>query len=216
MNPDDVTRFPLTWPTGWARTPAHLRQRARFHQTRVVVSADGGHFRNKEALSVGDALERLTTELRRLNVSRVVVSSNLRTRQDGRPYAAQARNLDDPGVAVYFHVKGAARVLACDKWISAAENIAAIAGHIEAIRAQQRYGVGSLDQVFAGYAALPPQASHDWRLILGFAAAAAVTRAMVDERFRERARAAHPDTGGSHDVMARLSEARAAAIRELT
>lgn len=213
---DDVTRFPLVWPTGWPRTPPHFRRRALFHSTRSVYSPDGASSRRqKETLSVGDALERLTAELRRLAVTSVVISSNLRVRQDGRPFAQQARNLDDPGVAVYFHVKAAPRVLACDKWISAAENLAAVAGHIDAIRAQQRYGVGSLDQVFAGYVALPPDASHDWRLILGFAIGTAVSRSMVDEAFRARARSAHPDAGGTHDDMARLSEARAAAIKEL-
>jgi hypothetical protein len=32
-----------------------------------------------------------------------------------------------------------------------ADNIAAIAAHIDAIRRQDRYGVGTLDQAFAGY-----------------------------------------------------------------
>jgi len=216
MTDDDVTRFPLTWPAGWKRTAAHARRRAPFHATRFVSSESGGGYRTKEPLSVGGAMERLTDELRRLGVSRIVVSSNLRTRQDGRPFSQQARHLEDPGVAVYFSVKGAPRVLACDKWQSAAENIAAIAGHISAIRAQDRYGVGSLEQAFAGYAALPPQASADWRIVLGFAAGAVLSRALVDERFRERARAAHPDAGGSHNDMARLTEARAAAHRELS
>src|SRR5262249_10559 len=128
-------------------------------------------------------------------------------------YAQQAKQLDDPGVAVYFGLNGKPRVLACDKWLSAAENLAAIAGHIDAMRAQDRYGVGTLDQPFAGHAALRPWGSADWRLVLGFGAGAVVTRDDLDAAFRTKSRAAHPDVGGSHDAQARLSEARMAALK---
>jgi hypothetical protein len=57
---------------------------------------------------------------------------------------------------VYFKLHGKDRVLACDKWDRVADNIAAIAAHIDAIRRQDRYGVGTIDQAFAGYSALPP------------------------------------------------------------
>src|SRR5262245_16780076 len=172
---DDVTRFPLVWPDTWARTLPHLRRRAAFHERRTVFVEGGGSYQKKESLSVGQAIDRLMGELRRLGVGKIIVSSNLKVRQDGRPHSQQARHLDDPGVAVYFTVKGAPRVLACDRWLSAAENMAAIAGHIAAIRAQDRYGVGTLEQAFAGYAALPPQASHDWRIVLGFERGVTIT-----------------------------------------
>ena len=61
---------------------------------------------------------------------------------------------DDPGVAVYFQLHDKERVLACDKWDTVADNIAAIAAHIDGIRRQDRYGVGTIDQAFAGYSAL--------------------------------------------------------------
>lgn len=208
-------RFPLSWPAGWKRTPYGQRRRAMFHKVRRVQGpVPGTSYQQKESLDLGDGLKRLEGELRRLGAQRVVISSNLQLTQDGRPYTKQAKMLNDPGVAVYFTLKGQPRALACDQWQSAAENMAAIAGHIEAIRACDRYGVGTLEQAFAGYAALPANTAHNWRAVFGLGDDVR-DLARVDERYRELARTAHPDVGGSHDAMARLSEARAAARQEL-
>lgn len=208
---ENATRFPLAWPTGWKRTPSHARRQAAFSKR---VQTAGRAWARKERLGVGDGLDRLTDELRRLGASNVVISSNLRVRGDGLPYAQQAKQLDDPGVAVYFRLKGAPRALACDKWHSAAENMAAIAGHIAAIRAQERYGVGTLEQAFAGYAALPPNAAIDWRAVLDFGPGQ-VTVDDVQAKYRLLARKAHPDAGGSEVEMSRLNVARDAALEAL-
>lgn len=218
---ETTSRYPLSWPVGWKRTPAHQRRRAAFHATSVAYgSADSAgvrsSYRTKRSLTVGDGLDRINGALRRLNARRVVISSNLRTRMDGLPYASQAKQLDDPGVAVYFTINNAPRVLACDRWLSAAENMAAIAGHIDAFRAQERYGVGTLEQAFAGYAALPPKGGT-WRTTLGFAVDEVVDADQIERAFRERARTAHPDVaGGSHDAMASLTQAKSEALEELT
>jgi hypothetical protein len=121
----------------------------------------------------------------------------------------------DPAVAVYFRLHNADRVLACDAWTRVADNLAAVAAHVEAIRAIERYRVGTVDQAFAGYAALPPKGST-WRTTLGFTPDQIVTPEEVDRAFRERARDAHPDAGrGSHDAMASLTVARQEARAEL-
>lgn len=207
----DQQRYPLSWPNGWKRTPWNQRRAAMF--SKRSQSADSG-WRRKERLDVGDGLDRLLGELRRLGASGVIISSNLRLRNDGLPYAQQARTLEDPGVAVYFKLGGKPRVLACDRWNSAADNMAAIAGHIEAIRACDRYGVGSMDQAFAGYTALPPDAASDWAIVLGVSPSA--TRDQINEAYRELARKAHPDAGGSHYEMSRLNVARAAALEAVS
>lgn len=210
----DAQRYPLSWPSGWKRTPGHSRKRAAFHSTKTVYgsqNSDGSRnsWKQKESLSVGEALERLESELRRLGAQRVISSSNLRVRHDGLPYSQQAKQLIEPGIAVYFRLANAPRVLACDRWSSAAENMAAIAGHIAAIRAQDRYGVGTLDQAFAGYAALPPTA-EDWSIVLGISATA--SRDEIEDAFRQLARKHHPDVGGTHEMMAKLTEARRVAL----
>jgi hypothetical protein len=145
----------------------------------------------------------------------VVISSNLQVTNAGRPYTKQAKVLEDPGVAVYFRLNQTALVLACDRWLSVAENMAAIAGHIEAIRAQDRYGVGSVEQAFAGYKALPADTARDWRHVFGFKAGTEPSMDEVDRAFKALARGQHPDSGGSHEMMAFLNRARDFARTEI-
>lgn len=213
--PETVPAFPLTWPVAWKRTSYSSRRPAPFHKQRQRYGDGGSNWKERERLTVGDANVNLRRELRLLGATRVTVSSNLRLRDDGQPYAQQAKQLNDPGVAVYFTLKGAPRVLACDKWSSVADNLEAVARHIELLRAVDRYGVGFLEQAFAGYTALPPAVGHDWRQTLGFRSDELVSPNVVEARYRERAKNAHPDVGGDPNEMARLNAARDLAIQEL-
>lgn len=206
----DVQRFPLSWPAAWKRTPYGQRKHAAFGKR---VTTPGSVYKMTASLEVGDGLRRLLGELERLGAKGVIISSNLTIRNDGLPYAGQKKMLDDPGVAVYFKLKGKDTVLACDRWFSVADNMAAIAGHIEAIRACDRYGVGSVEQAFAGYQALPAPAGVEWWTVLGVAVNASLEQ--VEDAWRAKAREAHPDTGGSHDEMARINAARDAARKAL-
>jgi hypothetical protein len=209
---DDATRYPLAWPSGWRRTTS--RRQAMFSKKVRSTNGVGSSYLRTENLSVGDGLQRLQGELRRLGARNPVISSNLRCNLDGSIKANQPKMLADPGVAVYFRLNQQPRVLACDKWNSAADNMAAIAGHIEAIRAQERYGVGTLDQAFAGYAALPPVGGTqggDWRAELGFAPNELISPNVVEARYRKLLQERHPDHGGSHDAIVRLNVARDAA-----
>lgn len=208
-----VTRYPLSWPSGWKRTLAAGRKRATFgHAPQRPSTTTPGHFwRAKTELSVALATDRLLGELHRLGAADVILSTNLVVRLDGFPRSGQAEPAD-PGVAVYFTLKRADRCLACDRWTRVADNIAALAAHVSALRGIDRWGVGTVDQAFTGYTALPPAAA-DWALILGVSSAATLDD--VDAAFRRLARDAHPDHGGSHHDMARLTEAREAARQAL-
>lgn len=212
-------RYPLDWPTGWTRTTWDRRGKASFGVRRTVVRGEGESRRESvvfASLTVSDGLKRLEGELRRLGASRVTISSNLQYTQDGRPFAKQSKILIDPGIAVYFELKGRAHVLACDRWQSAADNMAAIAGHIEAIRACDRYGVGSIEQAMAGYKALPADTAADWRSVFGFPPESDPSYADVDAAFKRCAREKHPDAIGGSDVeMAHLNRARAYALQEV-
>jgi hypothetical protein len=152
VNIESVKRYPLEWPIGWKRTT--YRKAAPFFK-QVRQYTETGSYARKESLSVGDATTRLMGELKRLGARHVIISSNLRVREDGLPYAQQAKQIPDPGVAVYFQLSGQPRVLACDKWSSVGRQPRRDCGHIEAIRACDRYGVGTLEQAFTGYKALP-------------------------------------------------------------
>jgi hypothetical protein len=196
----------------WKRTPKHARARARFSAERQYTSSTGSPYRQKGDVSIAKACERLDSELRKLNATDVVLSTNVPTRLDGFPRSS-APPPDDEGVAVYFSVKKKKHVLASDKWDRVADNIVAVAKHIEALRGMERWGVGSLEQAFAGYAALPASTSH-WSSVLGLSENEATVDA-VQSRYRKLAHERHPDRGGSNDSMQELTQARDAAMEYL-
>lgn len=192
--------YPLQWPMGWQR--ARRRERASFGTT------GRNRYGNREALTISEARERLADELDRLGARYITLSSNLELRLDGAPRSGQAEPAD-PGVAVYFQLGGRPTVLASDKWDRAADNIAAIAKHIDALRGIDRWGVGTAAQAFAGYQALP--APEQWWQVLGVSEQA--TRSDIAVAYRKLASKAHPDTGGSNAAMARLNAARDDGLR---
>lgn len=187
------TPFPLTWPMSWPR--ARHRDVARFK-----AQTSSGWMGQA---SVAVARERLQREVDLLGARGVILSTNVELRLDGQPRSDRSEP-SDPGVALYFKLKGKDTVLACDRWTRVADNIIAIAKHIEAIRGMDRWGVGSLDQVFTGYQALP--APEQWWQVLGVSEGASV--ADIDAAYRAAAPKAHPDRGGSDAAMARLNAAR--------
>lgn len=174
----------MNWPAGWPRT-------------------QGGRFDSPFASrTVGQAIDGLVRELELLRCESAVISRNAVLR--GVPL--------DPGIAVYFRLKGAERVLACDRWRSMEENAWAIAKHVEAIRGQQRWGVGSVDQAFAGYTAIPEKTGGEaWYETLGVDQNANVD--VIRAAWREKAKVFHPDAGGSDQAMARINAALEVAIR---
>jgi len=203
IRPEAIPRYPLEWPLGWKRTDSYRRQRASF-QTKS--SADG-------RLSVAKAMERLQGEIDRLGGRNAVLSTNVSLRLDGRPRSDQEPS--DPGVALYFTFKGKATVLACDKWNRVADNIAALAAHIDALRRVDRYGVGTIEQALAGYKALPADTAANWRAVFGFAKDSRPTVDQVDSAYKRLAREKHPDVGGAEIEMAHLNRARDYALQEL-
>jgi len=171
---------------------------------------DGVAYAKTESLTVSQALSRLTAEIHRLEgVSRLVISTNIEVRRDGLPYSGQA-DPKDPGVAVYFTRSKKPYCLACDRWDRVADNLAAVAAHVGALRGIERWGCGTIEQAFTGHLALAYY-GVDWRVVF----AGAKTFDDVERMYAERARRAHPDHGGSHEDMRQLNEARDKARAEL-
>lgn len=196
--PDPIQAYPLQWPPGWKRTE-------RFRRT-------GGRFsRHGRVLTVSDGVERVLSELARLNVSRndIVISTNIPTRLDGFP-RSDARRPDDPGAAVYWRTANqkravAPKCMAIDRYTCVEDNLAAIAATLEAMRAIERHGGAEiLDRAFTGFVALP--APEQWFTVLGVSAHA--TREDIEKRYRELAAQHHPDRSGDEQVMARINVAR--------
>lgn len=191
---------PLHWPIGRPRTAPHLRRRnANWKSTTVAAASD-----------------EIVREVRLMGGGGLVLSTNLALRADGFPRSVQPEPAD-PGVAVYFTRKGQKLALACDAWKTVAQNLRAIGMHLAALRGQERWRVGSLDQAFAGYAALPEpntSSSREWWQVLTLdlgglnqlkASGPLVQRAWLRDIYRELAKERHPDAGGTD-----------AAFRELT
>lgn len=202
--------YPLSWPVGWPRSPTSTR--AKFGTVQRVRSKYNAEltYRQRSSATVADGRDRLLDELRRLGATDVVISTNIRTRLDGQPTGRSAEP-PDSGAAVYFRLKGEPRVLACDKWDRVADNLVALAKHIEAVRGQVRWGVGSLEQAFGGYKALPAVgAKRQWWEILALPQTA--SRAEIDRKRTELLRRHHPDVGGSHTMAAEINAAYAEAI----
>jgi hypothetical protein len=209
-------RHPLHWPEGWPRVDPQYRDRARFGSiTRKYVEGGSGMGWNERgSLTIHAALRRLSDELARLGASDSEISSNVPLRLDGLPYS-DVKEPRDPGVAVYFRRKGQSIAMACDKWDRAADNIAAIAAHIDALRRIERYGVGSLDRAFTGYAALPAPGRRAWRDVIRVGGMVPTNKAELRAWFNLLARERHPDHGGSDILMAELNAAMDAARKEL-
>lgn len=194
--------YPLQWPAGWPR--ATQRGTAKFNQ-----KVNNGRWDETKKVTIAVAVERLQRELDLLKAQYVTLSTNMELRLDGRP-RSDARKPTDPGAAVYFRLGGKDTVLACDKWDELADNIVALAKHIEALRGMDRWGVGTAAQAFAGYQSLP--APEQWWQVLGVTSGA--TAEEIRKAYRAKATVAHPDRGGSHATMARLNAARDEGLKE--
>jgi hypothetical protein len=204
--PEAPTAFPLAWPTG--RSRARSRRAGTFSTTK----RNDPDQKRPKPLTLAEARERLATELDRLGARLPILSSNVELRLDGQPRSGQ-HSPQDPGVAVYFQLAGDPIVLACDQYFDVAQNIAAIAAHIDAMRRMERYGVATVKQMFTGFLALPaPIVIDDWRDALGHPK----DLAEAEFNYRYRIAHAHPDVlGGSHAEAARLNAAVARAREEM-
>lgn len=181
--------YPLAWPEGWPR--AETRKKGQFlHERRELT-----YFR---------AEQRALQELERLvRASNVVVSSNV----------IRDREPKDPGVAMYWREEssGADRVIAIDIYTRAADNLAAIAATIEAMRAIDRHGGATiLNRAFTGFTALPPPADCWKELGVGRGASAAAIEAAWKGKIRD-CRRTHPQ--GDHPSEGAINAAHDEALR---
>jgi hypothetical protein len=209
----EITASPLCWPPGWRRCKS--RTSAKFGKSVSVKNTySDGYHTSKRELSIEDGTRRILGELGRMGIAshKIIISSDLRLRNDGLPYSNQATSKLDPGVAVYWQDGSQRRCMAIDRYDRIADNLAAIAATIEAMRAIERHGGAEiLDRAFTGFAALPAPAAQDApHEVLGVSENA--TAAEIDYAYRRLAQQCHPDVGGSHEAMTRINTARDAML----
>lgn len=198
----DVAAYPLQWPAGWPRTPKQNRVWGQFDGTMDKIRRELVHAIDLIALG-----EQARTHTIR---DYIVISTNIPLRRDGEP-RADVSKVDDPGVAVYFERNGKPLCFACDKYDAVWKNMRAIQRTIEALRGIERWGSSQmLERAFTGFAALPPKSMPSCWDMLGVSCDA--SEAEVIAAWREKAKTAHPDTGGSHEAMSALNDAKDIAL----
>lgn len=225
---EDVQAYPLAWPDGWPRTPVARREDgARFKSGDAFSGAgDQRRYVGKRMITFDRARRLLRDELDRLKAQNVVLSTNARVRADGEARSDDAeRRLSDPGIAVYFRIKGKPMVMAQDAFDSLAANTRSLGLAIEAMRQLERHGGGTMmERAFAGFTALPaPEGStpkRPWWIVLNYSADADDRADLsVDEvraRYKTLAKRRHPDSdGGSHELMSELNQALEDAVLDL-
>lgn len=177
--------YPLQWPQGWPRTRAP--KRSAFKYTGHVTTL------------------ALLNEIKLLGGKLAVISTNIRLRNDGLPYAND-RVPDDKGAAVYFELKGHPMAFACDKWDKVHDNLQSIRKTIEALRGIERWGASDMmERAFSGFQQLtgPQMKSHCQILGVGENA----TPEQIRAQYQYLARRNHPDVGGDTNRMAEINEA---------
>jgi hypothetical protein len=196
--------YPLSWPEGWKRT----------------TSRKFGQFRTGNRwISVNDATRRVLNEFRHMQISAddIIVSTNVPLRLDGMPRSDQEPA--DPGVAIYWQTKKhGMRCIATDRYQHVADNLAAIAATLEAMRAIERHGGAQIiERAFLGFAALPETATQPWREVLGIAPEITPTPDLVQSRYRALVKLHHPDITGDKESedFQRIVQARDAALMEM-
>lgn len=199
----------------------HSRKWAKFHKPsrHRSESEPGSRYIPKRDITIAEGVARVLDELRKFGVQHgdAVISTNLKLRLDGLPLGNQSEP-SDPGVAVYWSVMGEApKVMAIDIYARVADNLAAVAATLDAMRAIERHGGARvLERAFTGFAALPAPGqttTRGWPDILGVAPNCTLDEAKA--AYRKLSTVHHPDRGGSQDAMAELNWAWAQAQEAL-
>ena len=178
-----IEAYPLQWPLGYKRTPSQKRIKSRFQQ------------------SANMAQMFLRSEVARLGAANLVVSSNAPVKKDGTLYSDwMNKKIDDPGVAIYFIYRKKEMSMCCDQYATVWENVYALAKGIEALRGIERWGISEfMERSFTGFAALPEYADSVsisiWNVLGLFERPD--DKKDVEKAYREMAKTAHPDAGGS-------------------
>jgi hypothetical protein len=183
----------VEWPAQFGdRTPASERSR-----------------NNKYEVTLSKAFDELESELDRLGVDDYRYSFDARQRQkDGRPYSRASP--DDPAFVLHWTKRGEQYAVGCDAYSRLRDNVRTVGLYVREKRMMERRDVRtgetefsnlrlpSGDDAVAGEA--PPH------VVLGVEPDADAET--VREAFRERAKEAHADAGGSTEEFIRVKEAR--------
>lgn len=195
MNEPVTQAYPLQWPAGWIR------------EAEPITSRFGTNGPYGKKPTIMGATEKIIYEMQLFGGQDLIVSTNLKYKQNGLPYANQ-KEPQDKGVAVYFNYDGGQKVIACDSFNKIGCNLWAIAKTIEAMRGIDRWGCSQImAKAFTGFVALPEARKLEWWEILELPDPN-VCGLVVKDKFHELAKKYHPDTpGGSEQKFQEINAA---------
>lgn len=213
-----IESFPLHWPHDKPRTPQQAQKRAKFGK-----DSKGNGTTYRKSVTIADGISRITNELfsftcvgvrERIPRDSIIVSTNIKVGRSGFPLS-ETKQPDDTGVALYFQLDKKNYCLPCDKWDRVADNMAAIAAHLGALRGIERWGVGETHDVFTGFRALPyARERRPWFEVLGVSANATWHECNI--AYTSRAKEVHPDKPtGSTEAFQELEEAWETVVNHL-
>ena len=189
MSPS-IPAFPLCWPD-------------RFPRSKTRMSSPFKTSLPSAIKNVQDSLRRFAADSGK-KLDGLTISSNV---------TLGVNNPNDPGVAVWFTWDGLNVCIAVDRYQRLEANLQAIHHILEARRTELRHGgLEIIRATFAGFLALPAPAARPWWVVMNLTNAA--TADEINARFKELAKTAHPDKGGSADAFAELIKARDAGLTE--
>lgn len=188
-----ITAHPLTWPQQFPRKIA--RERGQFKTSLPAALKN-----------VEDSLRRFGADSGK-KIENLVMSSNV---------TLGVQKPKDPGVAVWFIWDGLQVCIPVDRYETVESNLQAIHHIIEARRVELRHGTLALVRAsFTGFKALPAPKVGAWREVLGFGDHDLVNRESAKRAYLSKAKAAHPDGGGSAEKFDALTKAWEQAQQEL-
>lgn len=185
----------------WPGPPTQTRRRAPFKAGYAVT------------------LKEMTRELSHLDARSVVIEADCADadiRMDGR--LRSSARMRGPGIVLAFESKHGPLRYPCDTYLEWTDNLRAIVLAMAALRAVDRYGVTRRGEQYRGWKQLPGGSSpaivaEEWATaeqawsFLKQTAGISVA-GTLEATFRQAAKYAHPDAGGSDELMARVGRAR--------
>ncbi len=182
-----IEAYPLSWPGGWKRSKKP--KDSRF-----------GTWNKKPSIYIG--MVKVQNEIRQLGGKNLIISSNLRLRQDGLPYSSQ-RMPEDCGIAIYFTWKDEPMVIASDNYNKPGCNLWAIGKTVESMRGIERWGCSELlNRAFTGFKQLPEKSgivTNNWYDILKVSMNA--TKDEIIKAYKKKAKIYHPDKETGDEEM---------------
>jgi len=180
-------RTPLEWPPGWKRTPGAQRQRARPTARANVMR------------------HAVIDDLGRMGASTAWFSFS----QQPAEWAVE-RGRGDPGVAVYWELRGRTYVLAVDRYSTATGNLHAIYQLIGALAAGGQANHEAFHRLLSGLRTVTPDSDVvvediPWWRMLGFEQIP--PKQAAEKAHRKLVLQIHPDRGGSNELLRLLNDA---------